>query len=64
MSFKHYTEKLRRKKLIFFPDLDHHPGSGSVDPDPHQNDTDPKRWLRALEKSLISTCSTRTSHTT
>ena len=22
----------------------HYPGSGSADPDPHQNETDPKHW--------------------
>ena len=28
----------------------HHPGSGSADPDPHQNDTDPKHCLLYLEQ--------------
>ena len=59
MSFKPYTEKIKKKKienLFDFrsdPDPDpgpvldpvHHPGSGSADPDPDQNYTDPKHWL-------------------
>ena len=54
MSFKPYTEKIMKKKIGICLILGriririqnrtqiHHPGSGSVDPDPHQNDTDPK----------------------
>ena len=58
MSFKPYTEKIKKKKIGIFSILGriririqnrtririHHPGSGSADPDPdpHQNDTDPK----------------------
>ena len=34
MSFKPYTEKIKKKKIGICPD-----------PDPHQNDTDPKPWL-------------------
>ena len=58
MSFKPYTEKIK-KKIGICSNLGriririqnrtrtqiHHPGSGSADPDPHQNDTDPKHWL-------------------
>ena len=46
MSFKPYTEKIKKKKIGICSILGririHHPGSGSADPDPHQNDTDPK----------------------
>ena len=60
MSFKPYTEKIKKKKIGICSILGririqnrtririHHPGSGSADPDPHQNDTDPKHcciWL-------------------
>ena len=48
MSFKPYTEKIKKKKIEICSILGriHHPGSGSADPDPHphQNDTDPKHW--------------------
>ena len=47
MSFKPYTEKIKKKIgicSILGRIQIHHPGSGSVDPDPHQNDTDPKHW--------------------
>ena len=58
MSFKPYTEKMKKKKIGICSILGririrmqnrtririHHPGSGSADPDPHQNDTDPKHW--------------------
>ena len=50
MSFKPYTEKIRKKKIgtcsIFGQIRIHHPESGSADPDPHQNDTDPKNKLK------------------
>ena len=60
MSFKPYTEKIKKKKIGICSILGriririqnqtririHHPGSGSADPDPHQNDTDPKHWLK------------------
>ena len=56
MSFKPYTDKIKKKKIGICSELElgrsririqnririHHPGSGSADPDPHQNDTDPK----------------------
>ena len=46
MSFKPCTEKIMKKKIGISPILGririHHPGSVSADPDPHQNDTDPK----------------------
>ena len=46
MSFKPYTEKIKEKKIGICSILGririHHPESGSADPDPHQNDTDPK----------------------
>jgi len=57
MSFKPYTEKIKKKKIGICSILGririririHHRGSGSADPDqdpdPHQNDTDPKHWL-------------------
>ena len=52
MSFRPYTEKLRRKKFgicsIFGRIRIHHPGNGSADPDLHQNDTDPKHWKNGL----------------
>ena len=56
MSFKLYTEKIKKKKIGICSILGririqnrtririHHPGSGSADPDPHKNDTDPKHW--------------------
>ena len=58
MSFKPYTEKIKKKKIgicSIFGRIRiqtrtririHHPGSGSADPDPHQNDTDPKHWWK------------------
>ena len=56
MSFKPYTEKIKKKKIGICSILGririqnririHHPGSGSADPDPHQNDTDPKHCLK------------------
>ena len=64
MSFKPYTEKIKKKKFGIFSILGriririririqnrtriHHTGSGSADPDPHQNDTDPKHWYKCL----------------
>ena len=58
MSFKPYTEKIKKKKIGICSILGriligiqiqnrtririHHPGSGSADPDLHLNDTDPK----------------------
>ena len=64
MSFKPYTEKIKKKKIGICSILGririrnrtririHHPGSGSADPDPdpdpRQNDTDPKHWLFRL----------------
>ena len=50
MSFKPYTEIIKKKKNGICSILGriririHHPGSGSADPDPHKNDTDPKHW--------------------
>ena len=44
MSFKPYTEKIKKKKWNLFDfrsDLD-------PDPDPHQNDTDPKHCQNVL----------------
>ena len=38
--FKPYTEKIKKK--IGICSILGHPGSRSADPDPHQNDTDPK----------------------
>ena len=62
MSFKPYTEKMKKKKIGICSILGririririHHPGSGSADPDPdpHQNDTDPKHcvsWFYELD---------------
>ena len=44
MSFKPYTDKIKKKKIVICSILGS--GSGSIipeaDPDPHQNDTDPK----------------------
>ena len=49
MSVKPYTEKINKKKIGICSILGririHHPGSGSADPDPHQNDTDLKHCL-------------------
>ena len=48
MSFKLYTEKIKKKIgicSIWGRIRIHHPGSRSADPDPHQNDTDPKHWF-------------------
>ena len=64
MSFKPYTEKITKKKIGICSILGrirfriqnrtwiriHHPGSGSADPDPHQNDTDPKHWLQEKKR--------------
>ena len=57
MSFNLIQKKLRRKKMGICSILGririqnrtqiHHPGSGSADPDPHQNDTDPKHCPKA-----------------
>ena len=48
MSFLPYTEKIEKKKITMCSILGririHDPGSGSADPDPHQNETDPKHW--------------------
>ena len=45
MSFKPYTEKIKKKKIGICSRTG--PGSGSIIPeaDPHQNDTDPKHRL-------------------
>ena len=51
MSFKPYTEKNYEEKnwnlfdFILGRIRIHHPGNGSADPDPHQNDTDPKHCI-------------------
>ena len=37
MSFKPYTEKIKEKNWNLF--------DFRLDPDPHQNDTDPKHWI-------------------
>ena len=58
MSFKPYTEKIKKKKIVICSILGririwiliqnrtririHHPGRGSADLDLHQNDTDPQ----------------------
>ena len=50
MNFKPYTEKIKKKKIgicrIRIQNRTririNHPGRRSADPDPHQNDTDPK----------------------
>ena len=45
-----YTEKIKKKKMEFVGIRNqtririHYPGCGSADPDPHQNETDPKHW--------------------
>ena len=68
MSFKPYTEKIK-KKIGICSILGriririqnqtririHHPGSGSADPDPdpHQNDTDPKHCCQYSTLTLI-----------
>ena len=49
MSFKTFTEKIGICSIlgrirIRIQNRIHHPGNGSADPDPHQNDTDPKHW--------------------
>ena len=60
VSFKPYTEKIKKKKIGICSILGriririHHPGSVSADPDPdpHQNDTDPKHWKKGLNHKL------------
>ena len=66
MSFKPYTEKIKKKKIGICSILGririririqnrtriHHTGSGSADPDPYQNDTDPEHCI--LVYTLIS----------
>ena len=44
MSFKPYTEKTKKKKIGICSGSRTGPGSiiPDADPDPHQNDTDPK----------------------
>ena len=70
MSFKPYTEKIKKKKIGICSILGriririqnrtririHHPGSGSADPDPdpHQNDTDPKHWCILLYNIFLT----------
>ena len=50
MSFKPYTEKIKKKKIGICSILGririHYPGSGSADPDPHQNEADPKHCIK------------------
>ena len=45
MSFKPYTEKIKKNKIGICSILGriHHPGR-EADPDLHQNDTNPKHW--------------------
>ena len=48
MCFKPYTEKIKKKIgicSIWGRIRIHNPGSRSADPDPDQNDTDPKHWF-------------------
>ena len=59
MSFKPYTEKIRKKKIGICSILGririHHPGSGSADPDPdpHQIDTDPKHCVKIMPSKYL-----------
>ena len=65
MSFKPYTEKIKKKKIGICSDRIriqnrtririYHPGSGSADPDPdpHLNDTDPKHCFYQKESMKI-----------
>ena len=69
MSLKPYTEKIKKKKIGICSILSririgiqnrtririHHPGNGSADPDPHQNDTDPKHCLKLFKLYIILT---------
>ena len=43
MSFKPHPEKNEEEKNWYLIRI-RYPGSGSADPDPHQNETDPKHW--------------------
>ena len=45
MSFKPYTEKIKKKKVGICSILGPDPGP-VLDPDPHQYDTDPKHWMK------------------
>ena len=58
MSFKPYTEKIKKKKIEICSILGririHHPGSGSADP--HQNDTDPKHCFLQLSLREPTLC--------
>ena len=51
MSFKPYTEKIKKKKI----GICSRTGPGSIIPeaDPHQNDTDPKHCFRSNQKGNI-----------
>ena len=58
MSFKPYTEKIKKKIgicsiicqiRIRIQNPTHHPGRGSAEPDPHQNDTDPKHCIQSYK---------------
>ena len=66
MSFKPYTEKIKKKKIGICSILGririHHPGSGSADPDPHQNYTDPKH-CSSINLELLKTYHFATIHT-
>ena len=52
-------EKKREKKVGIFFESDPDPlstnGSVDLDPDPYQNETDPKHWLRMLTKLIDTT---------
>ena len=78
MSFKPYTEKIKKKKIGICSILGriririqnrtriHHPGSGSADPDPHQNDTDPKHCfahLSGAKRTFIRSSFVHSGHT-
>ena len=53
-SFEYYIfhRKKLRKNIWKFSSWPHFPGSGSADPDPHQNEVDPKHWILKLNPLL------------
>ena len=59
MSFKPLTEKIKKKKIGICSILGqnrtriHHPGSGSADPDPHRNETDPNYYINSNKQTPL-----------
>ena len=54
MSFIPFTEKIIKKIGICSDRIRIRiPGRGSADPDPHQNEADPKHWLLPLHYTSL-----------